>query len=144
MSFSVARLISQKEDQGAWLWCSKDDYVIDAVRKVCATFLLTRNHLRFQSKASLRTAKGLIGHLDPPLNLAHMLQPVYQRTCDLGAQMTRGNVGSLLVFDPSKINLSPAEATSMKAAQEDAVVGIVTERGKLNARQHLGLYPCWS
>ena len=24
----------QKEDVGAWLWCAKDDFVIDAVRKV--------------------------------------------------------------------------------------------------------------
>ena len=26
----------QADDSGAWLWCSKDDWVIDAVRKVCA------------------------------------------------------------------------------------------------------------
>lgn len=25
----------QEEDSGAWLWCSADDMVIDAVRKVC-------------------------------------------------------------------------------------------------------------
>ena len=44
-------------------------------------------------------------------------------------QMTKGNVGSLLVFDPSKIDLAPTEASTMKSAHEDAVVGIVTERG---------------
>ena len=44
-------------------------------------------------------------------------------------QMTRGNVGSLLVFDPAKIDLAPTEASTMKSAHEDAVVGIVTERG---------------
>ena len=45
--------------------------------------------------------------------------------------MTKGNVGSLLVFDPSKVDLAPTEASSMKSAHEDAVVGIVTERGTL-------------
>lgn len=24
----------QKENSGAWLWCSKDDFMIDAIRKV--------------------------------------------------------------------------------------------------------------
>lgn len=43
--------------------------------------------------------------------------------------MTRGNVGSLLVFDPSKIDLAPSEASKMRSAHEDAVVGIITERG---------------
>lgn len=38
-------------------------------------------------------------------------------------------MGSLLVFDPSKIDLAPQEASTMKSAHEDAVVGIVTERG---------------
>ena len=43
--------------------------------------------------------------------------------------MTKGNVGSLLVFDPAKIDLAPTEASTMRSAHEDAVVGIVTERG---------------
>ncbi|KAK9791632.1 hypothetical protein WJX73_009275 [Symbiochloris irregularis] len=71
-------LHSKKDNHGAWLWCAKDDFVIDAVRK-----------------------------------------------------MTKGNVGSLLVFDPSKIDLAPQEASTMKSAHEDAVVGIVTERDYL-------------
>ena len=25
----------QSNDSGAWLWCSEDDFVIDAIRKVC-------------------------------------------------------------------------------------------------------------
>ena len=41
-------------------------------------------------------------------------------------QMTRGNVGSLLVFDPAKITIDQP----MKEAAGDAVVGIVTERGE--------------
>ena len=41
-------------------------------------------------------------------------------------QMTKGNVGSLLVFDPAKITLDQP----MKEAAGDAVVGIVTERGE--------------
>ncbi|KAK9806943.1 hypothetical protein WJX72_008229 [[Myrmecia] bisecta] len=71
-------LEDKHEDQGNWLWCSKDDYVIDAVRK-----------------------------------------------------MTKGNVGSLLVFDPSKIRYGTDEATKLKKVEGDAVVGIVTERDYL-------------
>jgi len=59
---------------GAWLWCSKDDLVVDAVRK-----------------------------------------------------MTKGNVGSLLVFDPSKLTLEG----EIKSAAQEAVVGIITERDYL-------------
>ena len=40
--------------------------------------------------------------------------------------MTKGNVGSLLVFDPSKIQIDQP----IKEASGDAVVGIVTERGE--------------
>jgi hypothetical protein len=48
--------------------------------------------------------------------------------------MTKGNVGSLLVFDPAKITID----APMKEAAGDAVVGIVTERGEggLTAPQH--------
>ena len=42
-------------------------------------------------------------------------------------QMTQGNVGSLLVFDPAKAG---AAGTGGSVAPGDAVVGIVTERGK--------------
>ena len=41
--------------------------------------------------------------------------------------MAKGNVGSLLVFDPAKIDFADEE--KVKAAAGDAVVGIVTERG---------------
>jgi CBS domain-containing protein len=72
----VFDLLQQKPgNQGAWLWCSKDDFVIDAVKK-----------------------------------------------------MTKANVGSLLVFDPSKLNPSQKE---LKSVSGDAVVGIVTERDYL-------------
>ena len=43
----------------------------------------------------------------------------------LRLQMTKGNVGSLLVFDPSKITIDQP----VKEASGEAVVGIVTERG---------------
>ena len=39
--------------------------------------------------------------------------------------MTKGNVGSLLVFDPSKVDLT----AEMTKASGDAVVGLITERG---------------
>ena len=39
-------------------------------------------------------------------------------------------MGSLLVFDPEKINISASEADKLKSASENAVVGIVTERGE--------------
>ena len=42
-------------------------------------------------------------------------------------QMAKGNVGSLLVFDPEKIDFASGE--KVKSAAGDAVVGIVTERG---------------
>ena len=43
-------------------------------------------------------------------------------------QMAKGNVGSLLVFDPEKIDFANDE--QVKSAAGDAVVGIVTERGQ--------------
>lgn len=46
-------------------------------------------------------------------------------------QMARGNVGSLLVFDPSKIDFATDD--KVKSAAGDAVVGIITERGLLIA-----------
>ena len=41
--------------------------------------------------------------------------------------MTKGNVGSLLVFDPSKLDLS--KGTALHGASGEAVVGLITERG---------------
>ncbi len=41
--------------------------------------------------------------------------------------MTKGNVGSLLVFDPSKLSVDAS--SEIKAAAQEAVVGIITERG---------------
>ncbi|GAB4814542.1 hypothetical protein N2152v2_001588 [Parachlorella kessleri] len=64
----------QKDDSGAWLWCSRDDWVIDAIRK-----------------------------------------------------MTHANVGSLVVFDASKVTVDRAASKVINATQ-DAVVGIFTER----------------
>ena len=32
--FSLSLFRQQGSDRGAWLWCSKDDFVIEAVRKV--------------------------------------------------------------------------------------------------------------
>lgn len=43
--------------------------------------------------------------------------------------MTKGNVGSLLVLDPSKAD--PNGLMPMNNAAKGAVVGIFTERGKL-------------
>lgn len=44
--------------------------------------------------------------------------------------MTKGNVGSLLVFDPSKLDLSKG-VDELQHASGEAVVGLVTERGAL-------------
>jgi hypothetical protein len=45
-------------------------------------------------------------------------------------QMTKGNVGSLLVFDPSKLALEGnAKDSRLHSASSEAVVGLVTERG---------------
>ena len=41
-------------------------------------------------------------------------------------QMTKANVGSLLVFDPEKLKLTDGP---IKDAEGDAVRGIITERG---------------
>jgi len=73
----IHEVLEDKADSaGAWLWVSKDDFVIDAVRK-----------------------------------------------------MTKGKVGSLLVFDPEKISFE--DQSAIKSATSDAVVGIVTERDYL-------------
>lgn len=49
MSIYPGRAITLQEDSGAWLWCSADDMVIDAVRKVGLTsgsaYLLFREGL---------------------------------------------------------------------------------------------------
>lgn len=75
---TITDILKQKAPRaGAWLWCSKDDKVIDAVRK-----------------------------------------------------MTNGNVGSLLVFDPSKLDLSKG-LDELQNASGEAVVGLVTERDYL-------------
>ena len=55
--------------------------------------------------------------------------------------MTRGNVGSLLVFDPAKINFSGSES-GLKSAASDAVEGIVTERGPVTFISTLSTYAC--
>jgi hypothetical protein len=44
--------------------------------------------------------------------------------------MTHANVGSLLVFDPSKMHLVRDKNThQITNASTDAVVGLITERG---------------
>lgn len=70
----VGDILKAKDDSGAWLWCSRDDWVIDAIRK-----------------------------------------------------MTHANVGSLVVFDASKVTVDRAASKVINATQ-DAVVGIFTER----------------
>lgn len=70
----IRDVLGLKKDHGAWLYCSMDDLVFDAVKK-----------------------------------------------------MTKANVGSLLVFDPSKMH---SENHSI-GASSDAVVGIITERDYL-------------
>ncbi|KAI7837032.1 hypothetical protein COHA_009109 [Chlorella ohadii] len=46
--------------------------------------------------------------------------------------MTHANVGSLLVFDPSKLHLVKCGVDQVCNASKDAVVGIITERDYLN------------
>lgn len=73
----ISTILKEKgKDSGAWCWCSKDDTVFDAVKK-----------------------------------------------------MAKANVGSLVVFDPSK--LTPDVAGKYHAASTDAVLGIITERDYL-------------
>lgn len=43
--------------------------------------------------------------------------------------MTKAHVGSLLVFDPSKLEVAEDEAPDVHKTKRDAVVGIITERG---------------
>lgn len=44
--------------------------------------------------------------------------------------MTHANVGSLLVFDPSKLHLVCTSKDRCTNTSKDAVVGIITERGE--------------
>jgi hypothetical protein len=49
--------------------------------------------------------------------------------------MTHANVGSLLVFDPSKMHLVRDKGTQqITNASTDAVVGLITERGEASPR----------
>ena len=72
----IADVLRLKEDEGKWLYCSRDDTVFSAVMK-----------------------------------------------------MAKANVGSLLVFDASKIE--PAPEGQQFTAKADAVCGIITERDYL-------------
>jgi len=72
----ISELLNWKRDQGQWLFCSKDDLVFDAVKK-----------------------------------------------------MASANVGSLVVFDPSKITVEGGKI--LTSAPGGAVVGIITERDYL-------------
>ena len=45
-------------------------------------------------------------------------------------QMTHANVGSLLVFDPSKMHLVRTKDGHITNVSKDAVLGIITERGE--------------
>lgn len=82
--------------------------MIDAIRKVC-------NFEKFVSKLS-----------SPKISLfSPSLKPL--------PQMTHANVGSLLVFDPSKVKVHERNAASHS---KDTVVGIITERGTLNKTPH--------
>ena len=96
----------QRENSGAWLWCSKDDFMIDAIRKVGHGCCCQDCSVQHQSCSA-------IGCTD--LDVMYL-------------QMAKGNVGSLLVFDPAKIDFANDE--QVKSAAKDAVVGIVTERGQ--------------
>ena len=49
-------LCMQREDQGAWLWCSKDDLVIDAVRKV-----LTGSRTSVRAVGTVSSCRSLSG-----------------------------------------------------------------------------------
>lgn len=85
--------------------------MIDAIRKV--GFNLSHNLLGSPSPT-------LFTHSFPlPLLKPH-------------AQMANANVGSLLVFDPSKISISRESGDiKLKSAAKEAVVGIFTERDYL-------------
>lgn len=92
----------QERGEASWLYCLKDDYVIEAVRKVS---LLLSAHLFIAillSKSTLATVLTLVGW-----------------------QMAQSNVGSLLVFDSTKA----PRGKEVTSAAADAVVGIITERG---------------
>ena len=100
----------QQKDAGSWLWISMDDTVLNAVKKA-----------RLQAKQAAASASPpLTGH---PRAAASGL---------CAAQMTKAHVGSLLVFDPSKMELTPDEKPDMEKTKREAVVGIVTERGALS------------
>ena len=62
-------------------------------------------------------------------------KPSVRDTDGPALQMTHTNVGSLVVFDASKVTVDRAASKVINATQ-DAVVGIFTERGELGtARQ---------
>ena len=100
----------QRENSGAWLWCSKDDFMIDAIRKV-----------GYAAAVATHAACNIKGVACFFVMTYTELKPAY-------LQMAKGNVGSLLVFDPEKIDFANDE--QVKSAAGDAVVGIVTERGQ--------------
>ena len=113
--------VMQKENSGAWLWCSKDDFMIDAIRKVAMLLLLL-----------LSCCKTV--NCSNRVFLAVQSFPLVPSLLSMYLQMAKGNVGSLLVFDPAKIDFGSDE--KVKSAAGDAVVGIVTERGEQWMPEH--------
>ena len=96
-----------QKDAGSWLWISMDDTVLNAVKKA-----------RLQAKAVLCQVPSA------------QWGPRAAASGLCAAQMTKAHVGSLLVFDPSKMELTPdGEKPDMEMTKREAVVGIVTERG---------------
>ena len=100
----------QQKDAGSWLWISMDDTVLNAVKK-----------------ARLHAQHCPLVAPPPPTGHPRAAAP---GLC--AAQMTKAHVGSLLVFDPSKMELTPDEKPDMEKTKREAVVGIVTERGALS------------
>ena len=95
--------------------------MIEAVRKVRGEFQKGRKDERQKKMEREKRQERWPGHLltlssTLPFSLFNNLK-----------QMTQGNVGSLLVFDPAKAG---AAGTGGSVAPGDAVVGIVTERGE--------------
>lgn len=51
------------------------------------------------------------------------------QAADVAVQMAKARVGSLLVFDVAKLSIPSSSQEPLGETDEDAVAGIVTERG---------------
>ena len=138
----------QADDSGAWLWCSRDDWVIDAIRKVGGGAGAAQSPSSWEAVRRLGPPRQSIAAMQQwRLCIAkRAAQRAWEQCARQGAviaappapprpatalQMTHANVGSLVVFDPSKIQVCCSELQPARSPIAGAIAGARQEHRPL-------------